>query len=375
MTGRIYMGNDFRRDHSFRVPRPDQTLKYGTPNACNGCHDDKDAKWANDFIIKSYGPERLDHFSNHLIKGSLGDTDALKTLFSDSKYPEIARATAIDQYSESIYLSDTVLTEMIPLLQDESAMVRNQTVVAFERSQNSSFNSYIKPLLNDSIRTVRISAARYFHMNNIEFIDNEFYKKAHKEYLNYLDVNSDFPSGQLQIAIHHQIKNEIEHAIEAYKKSISFDVYFNQSKINLAFIYYQQGKIDEAEDLYLQVIALEPDFGYSYYMLGLLYNEKGDIENAKKYLNAATSKNPPNANAYYNYAILLQQEGKYEDSLNKLNEGLKLFSDNERLLYIKVLALLNLKENNKAIAITQKLIQLSPNNPDYINLYQSLINR
>ena len=38
MTGKVYMGNDYRRDHSFRVPRPDQSVKYGTPNACNQCH-------------------------------------------------------------------------------------------------------------------------------------------------------------------------------------------------------------------------------------------------------------------------------------------------------------------------------------------------
>ncbi|MBT8190496.1 MAG: hypothetical protein KJO29_08705, partial [Bacteroidia bacterium] len=35
MPGRVYMGNDYRRDHSFRVPRPDLSHKYGTPNACN----------------------------------------------------------------------------------------------------------------------------------------------------------------------------------------------------------------------------------------------------------------------------------------------------------------------------------------------------
>lgn len=29
---------DPRRDHSFRVPRPDLSVKIGTPNACTGCH-------------------------------------------------------------------------------------------------------------------------------------------------------------------------------------------------------------------------------------------------------------------------------------------------------------------------------------------------
>ena len=46
MTGSYYMGNDFRRDHSFRIPRPDQSVSHGTPNACNECHKDKSEEWA-----------------------------------------------------------------------------------------------------------------------------------------------------------------------------------------------------------------------------------------------------------------------------------------------------------------------------------------
>ncbi|MCE9544864.1 MAG: hypothetical protein K8T25_05005, partial [Planctomycetia bacterium] len=33
-----YMVVDPRRDHSIRIPRPDLSVKFGTPNACTGCH-------------------------------------------------------------------------------------------------------------------------------------------------------------------------------------------------------------------------------------------------------------------------------------------------------------------------------------------------
>ncbi len=46
MVAHTYMGVDHRRDHSFRVPRPDQSEQYGTPNACTGCHTDQSAQWA-----------------------------------------------------------------------------------------------------------------------------------------------------------------------------------------------------------------------------------------------------------------------------------------------------------------------------------------
>lgn len=38
MPQTTYMDVDPRRDHSFRIPRPDLSVKFGTPNACTRCH-------------------------------------------------------------------------------------------------------------------------------------------------------------------------------------------------------------------------------------------------------------------------------------------------------------------------------------------------
>jgi len=58
MASRTYMVVDLRRDHSFRIPRPDLTAKIGTPNACNGCHTDRSAAWAATAVERWYGPSR-----------------------------------------------------------------------------------------------------------------------------------------------------------------------------------------------------------------------------------------------------------------------------------------------------------------------------
>ncbi|NJO07496.1 MAG: hypothetical protein HC876_19380, partial [Chloroflexaceae bacterium] len=50
MPGKYYMANDFRRDHSFRIPRPDLSMRFETPNACNQCHTGQNAQWAADAI-------------------------------------------------------------------------------------------------------------------------------------------------------------------------------------------------------------------------------------------------------------------------------------------------------------------------------------
>ncbi|NOX97203.1 MAG: hypothetical protein GXO98_03915 [Nitrospirae bacterium] len=38
--------------HAFFPPSPEKTIKYDMPNACTQCHQDKDAKWAQEAMSK-----------------------------------------------------------------------------------------------------------------------------------------------------------------------------------------------------------------------------------------------------------------------------------------------------------------------------------
>jgi predicted CXXCH cytochrome family protein len=58
MPARRYMVVDRRHDHSFRIPRPDLSVRLGTPNACNDCHRDKSVHWAAQQIEAWFGPQR-----------------------------------------------------------------------------------------------------------------------------------------------------------------------------------------------------------------------------------------------------------------------------------------------------------------------------
>ena len=39
-----------RSDHSMLPPTPAATMAYQSPNACNLCHTDKDAAWADKYV-------------------------------------------------------------------------------------------------------------------------------------------------------------------------------------------------------------------------------------------------------------------------------------------------------------------------------------
>ena len=81
MPSQTYMEIDDRRDHSLRVPRPDLTVKLGTPNACNGCHTkpQETPAWAAERVKEWYGDKRPDdpHFASAIAAAQQGAADGV----------------------------------------------------------------------------------------------------------------------------------------------------------------------------------------------------------------------------------------------------------------------------------------------------------
>jgi len=124
MHGQNFMRVDYRRDHSFRVPRPDLSEKLGTPNACNQCHKDKSNQWAEDNIVKWFGESR--HFQygeafNEAKTGSPGADVDLRDIFGDSLYSASIRSIALTML---VYNNDTNDNLLIHVLNSREPSIR-----------------------------------------------------------------------------------------------------------------------------------------------------------------------------------------------------------------------------------------------------------
>ena len=125
MPVRTYMVVDPRRDHSLRVPRPDLSVKLGTPDACTGCHRDRTPRWAADALVRWYGPgPRPAHYGEAIHAGRRGlpgaDAQLLRVV-ADRETPAIARATAVSLLGHgasvaSIQGIEGALTDSDPLV-------------------------------------------------------------------------------------------------------------------------------------------------------------------------------------------------------------------------------------------------------------------
>jgi predicted CXXCH cytochrome family protein len=161
MLARDYMGHDTRHDHSFRVPRPDQSASLGTPNACSDCHRDHPPAWAAEAIERWYGPtrQRGSSYAAALAAGravAANGGSALDAVVDDPAAPAIARASALELMAP--YLSPDDVPRVEQALRSPDPLVRAAALGLLPAWDPSRRWQVAAPLLEDPVRSVRFAA-------------------------------------------------------------------------------------------------------------------------------------------------------------------------------------------------------------------------
>ncbi len=163
MIERLYMGIDGRRDHSFRIPRPDVSIETGAPNACNDCHVQRDASWAAKQIAQRFpsSTRRKQHFSQVFAKARKDITssaDALVRTASDESLAGIVRATALNMLTGIATTQRAASTARF--IVDADPLVRAAAIELQRGATPQDRVLRLLPALEDKLRSVRIAAAR-----------------------------------------------------------------------------------------------------------------------------------------------------------------------------------------------------------------------
>jgi len=376
MATRTYMGNDIRRDHSFRVPRPDQSVIYGTPNACNGCHTDRPATWTAEAVTKWYGEKRKPHFSDDLIPGSLLNEKSefhLVKLLSDTTQPEIARATAA-YYMSNLQTMGSAQA-LMNVKDDRKALVRYHALRSLENYPPEVWQSKAYPALSDDVRSVRIAAADLYHRLPGERVPSEYneaFVSADKENVAFLQYQADFAVGNVMLGDYHMQGGAIQDAIMYYKRGLRMDSLMNYARLNMASAYNSIGQNQEALEALLDVVAIDPFNDHAFYNLGLLYYELGDVESTIKHFKKAAMLGFTDEGLFYNYGLALQQQGKQKEAESILVKGHGLNPQSFKINYALAFFYVQQNQPGKARKYAETLYALDPNNPDYQELFHAL---
>jgi Tfp pilus assembly protein PilF len=375
MPGKLYMGNDLRHDHSFRVPRPDLSVKYRTPNACSNCHKDKSEKVLADAVIKWYGPNRKYHFAEDLIPGSQLNAESEKHLIKliDNKFvPKIIKATATF-YLGSIP-TQTSLNTILARLASKEAQIRYRALRSLASFPGDSWRDAVGPILTDEVRAVRIAAADLYITLPAGQVPAQFAKafsSAQTELLQSLRYQTDFSAGNVMLADYYLKLQDYSNAEKFYLRGLKKDSNMNYALLNLSAAYNSQGKNTQA--LQALELALKNDSKNErvYYNMALLYNEMNDIPAAEKAFAKAVELKSTNSRVYYNYGLLLNQNKKFVAAEVVLLKGITINPSDSELYY--ALTFVYIQSNNKAKAMqaVMKLKQLDPGNSNYQQLYKN----
>ena len=373
MPGQYYMGVDKRFDHSFRIPRPDLSVKLGTPNACINCHDDKTNQWAVQNVNKWYGERQKPHYGTLLADAAAikpGADSGLLRMISSNLYPEIIRATAIEYLSA--YPGTKAQDAVKKAVNDPDPLLRYTAVENYYTTDSAELFLLLSPLLNDPVKSVRMEAA-YRLATFRETVFNEIqlplFRKGLDEYKKSQEYVADFPTGRYNLGNYYSRKHDLTKAEENYREALAIDNLFAPAKVNLAIIYYQQDKQDAAEKLFRDLVDNHPEITDGYYYLALLYGEQKKYTEAIALLEKASTKPGSNPRIWYNLGLLYQMVNQNEKCEAALVKGLRLDPCNFDLLY--ALFAFHMKQGNrlKASPFLEKLKTCFPDEKQVLDLY------
>jgi predicted CXXCH cytochrome family protein len=374
-----YMGNDGRHDHSFRLPRPDLSELLGSPNACIQCHTKQNNKWAASSLDKWLGKSwrQRPHYGTTLQAGASEGIKALPELIElaqNQSSSALVRATAVNLLKP--LMSPDLLLFAREQLKDKDPSVRIAGLGLIESIDPINRVLMASPLLIDSVRGVRIEAARILtDLPDDQITSNhiESRRSAMKEYLNYLDLNADWPVENVNLGNLYSRQHNFELAIAAFERALKLDPRFVRAYVNLADVYRQLHRDNEGEQQLRNGLSISPMSADLHHALGLLLVRRGDKNSALKELAEAANLSPENIRYAYIYAIGLHSTGKLSEALAVLKPIAEKTNDIDIL---SALISMNREvDNNKAALVYAiKLAEILPNNMEIKQLIRELRN-
>ncbi|TWT49155.1 Tetratricopeptide repeat protein [Rubripirellula amarantea] len=365
MPHTTYMAIDKRRDHSLRVPRPDLSVKLGTPNACSSCHvedqlknlDEKTkqslagkeyadwlarAKAGNESIANAiaatdawcdeacetwYGKDRKTpkHFAETIVAfrngepGSLADmlTAALSTPSGDSAVPNIARASMLSEVAQGLGQRMELTDAIVDTIRNagDDPLVRASAIDVLASSGSSQTVSVLLEALRDDIILVRIAAAQAIVNRGIygalsgndKLVADRVIDSDLKE---SLEMSSDRSGSHLAWAMIEEQRGNYSQAITSYQTAIRVEPHMAGGRTNLAAL--------------LENLAPRQSESQAQVMV----QRAKQLRAEELPLLARDSKlAPDNPSLQYRYGLALYLAGQMDAALESLNRAVELAPD------------------------------------------------
>jgi tetratricopeptide (TPR) repeat protein len=367
MPSRTYMVIDRRRDHSFRVPRPDLSVSLGTPNACSSCHADKPAAWAAAAAKAWFGSvskSSQPHYASAIQPGrtaGIGAERALVATASNPETPAIVRATTLSLLASM--LSPVSLETVESGLADSDPMVRAAAAEALSGVDEATRARMLAPLFADPVRLVRINAARSSAAVRASLLTDEQSSartRALEEFVAVQREAADAPGSHINLGALYAEQGNPDGAKAEFETALKIQPMFVPASINLADVFRVQGRDDEGEKVLRAAIGRTPDQADLHHALGLLLVRAKRLDEAVDEFRRAAVLDPTDRRGQYVLGVALYSTGRMREAIETLERANTSHPGDREILAALVSYHRELGHVDRALEYARQLLNLSP---------------
>jgi Tfp pilus assembly protein PilF len=327
-----------RSDHSMLPPAPAATLKFKSPNACNLCHRDKSAAWADSKVRqwqkRDYQRPVLERAAlvEAARNGQWGKLPAMLAYVQDPRSDDVTRASLIRLLRSCD--DPRRLPAVLQALQHPNPLVRAAAAGSAGDVVTAETRDALARAAGDEYRLVRIRAAASL---------------------------ARAPAEALPAAQQEAVRKATEELIASYNsRPDDFS-----SHNNLGNFYMDQGRLDQSIQSFETAIRLRPDAVGTLVNASMAYSRAGRMADAERVLDQALRQAPDNAPANFNRGLLLAELGRKPEAENSLRKAL-VSNPNLSAAAFNLCVLMMERRDTGGLAYCQQAVRTEPENEKYV---------
>ncbi len=373
MTSEVYMGVDARRDHSFRIPRPDLSEALGTPNACSSCHQDLDNAELVSAFEQWFRPQPA-HFGETFARAQRQDPAAeagLAALANDDNVPIMVRANAVALMAG--YARGYSLDSVRAASRADHPLLRIAAAEGVAGLSAQTQWRYLLPLLEDERLAVRNAAftALMPIVNSPERIAQ--LQPYLGEYLATQALTSDFPESLVNGANAQMAMGNMADAEAALDRALAIQANWVPALLNLADLYRATLRDPQSKRLLNTALEAAPESPETHYSYALWLTRNTRSADAVAYFQQAAALAPDDPRYSYTLALALNGTGDSSAAVAQLTSMLERWPENDTVAIALVTILRDMGDSEAALRYLEPLLQRNPENTELRTLRQQLL--
>ena len=365
-----------RSDHSMRPPMPSATIRFQSPNACNLCHTDKDAQWADDLVRQWHEDDyqkpvlEIAALIDEARKGKWTNLAKMLAYLEDEKRDEIFANSLVRLLRN--HHDPRIGKVLIKLLEnDPSPLVRSSAVDGLEPYLSEAVVPVLAKATKDPSRLVRVRAVPTLAAVPEQMIPADLktsVREANDEYVTAMGSRLDDAMAHYNLGNYYAAKNKSKQAIQCYETSIKLQKDLMMPYVNASLVYNRLGDNAAAASHLKQAIAIDPNNVAAHLNLALLYGEMGQHKEAVREYKTTFKLDSSSAVAAYNLGVLLA-ENDLSQAVRWAQKAAKLQPENTKYAYTLAFYLYRQDRTSEVIDMLEPFVSRKT---DEVNIYMML---